>query len=85
MPGCLEMPERVRMFRILAASDVPAGETHAQFVPCCAKRLTFLAAVRGRRHLPDRTEMFTRPGHLSTEISRGITTDNVRRTGGSPR
>ena len=59
MPGCLEMPERVRMFRILAASDMAAREAHAELVPGFAQRNAFLAAVGSDRYFLNLAEMFT--------------------------
>ena len=58
MTGRVEMLQRVRMDRILAASDVAAGETYAELVPRHAKRETFLATARARRYLSNLTHMF---------------------------
>ncbi len=54
----VEMLQRVRMDRILAAPDMAAGETYAELVPRHAKRETFLTTVRARRYLSNLTHMF---------------------------
>ena len=58
MTGCFEMLQRVRMDRILAASDVAAGEAYAKLVPGRAKREALLATARARRYLLNLTHMF---------------------------
>jgi hypothetical protein len=58
MTGRVEMLQRVRMDRILAASDVAAGEAYAKLVPWHAKREALLATVRARRYLPNLTHVF---------------------------
>jgi len=58
MTGRIEMLQRVRMDRILAASDMAAGETYAKLVPRRAKRETFLASGRARRYLSNLTHKF---------------------------
>src|SRR6202171_2819006 len=58
MTARVEMLQRVRVARILAASDVAAGETYAKLVPRCAKREAFLATARARRHLSNLTHVF---------------------------
>lgn len=58
MAGRVEMLQRVCMNRILAASDVAAGETYAELVPRHAKREAFLATARARRYLLNLAHMF---------------------------
>ena len=57
MTGRVEMLQRVRVARILAASDVAAGETYAKLVPRRAKREAFLATARARRYLSNLTHV----------------------------
>ena len=59
----IEVLKRMRMRRILAASDMTTRETYAKLVPRCAERDALLAAVRPRLHLSDLTEMFAAFGH----------------------
>ena len=63
MARFVEMLERVRVLRVLAASDVAAGKAHAELVPGGAERETALATVRARRHLAKVDEMVTRLVH----------------------
>ena len=58
MTGRVEMLQRVRVARILAASDMAAGETHAKLVPRRAKREAFFTTARARRYLSNLTHMF---------------------------
>src|SRR6266550_1858183 len=58
MTGRVEMLQRVRVARILAASDMAAGETYSKLVPRRAKREAFLATSGARRHLSNLTHMF---------------------------
>jgi len=51
------MLERVRVFRVLAAADVAAGEAHAELVPARAVGQALLAAVGARRDFPDLAEV----------------------------
>ena len=60
--GRIEMPKRMRMLRILAASDMAAGETYAKLVPLHPERETLLAAARARRYLPNLTYVFATLG-----------------------
>src|SRR5437588_2971982 len=46
------------MARILAASDMAAGEAYPKLVPWRAKREAFLATAGARRHLSNLTHMF---------------------------
>src|SRR5438270_3345866 len=48
----------MRVARILAASDMAAGETYPKLVPWRAKREAFLATSGARRHLSNLTRMF---------------------------
>src|SRR5262249_28500660 len=48
--GLVEMLERVRMFGILAASDMAADEAHAKLRPRRADREAILASAARRRH-----------------------------------
>src|SRR5437879_9096097 len=48
MTGRIEVLQRMRVFRILAASDVTAGQTNAKLVPLHSEREAFLTAVRCR-------------------------------------
>ena len=57
MTGRVEMLQRVRVARILAASDVATGETYAKLVPRRAKREAFLATARARRYLSNLTHV----------------------------
>ena len=64
MTGRIEVLQRMRVFRILAASDVTAGETNAKLVPLHSEREAFLTAVRSRRYLqPNLIYMFAMLGH----------------------
>ena len=58
MTGRVEMLQRMRVARILAAADMAAGETHAKLVPRRAKREAFLATVGARRYLSNLAHMF---------------------------
>jgi hypothetical protein len=58
MTSRVEMLQRVRVARILAASDMAAGETYSKLVPRRAKREAFLATARARRHLSNLTHVF---------------------------
>ena len=58
MTGRVEMLQRVRVARILAASDMAAGKTYSKLVPRRAEREAFLATARARRHLSNLTYMF---------------------------
>ena len=58
----IEMQERMRMRRILAASDMTAGEANAKLVPLSPEHDAFLAAARARRYLSDLFYMFARLG-----------------------
>ena len=62
------MLKRVRMLRILAASDMATGQTYAKLVPRRAEREAFLAAVGARPHMPNLTEMFAAFGHVRSTL-----------------
>ena len=64
MTGRVEMLKRVRIRRILAASDMATREAYAKLVPLAIERDAFLAAARARRYLSDLTYMFARFGHF---------------------
>jgi hypothetical protein len=53
------MRERMRALRILAASDMAAGEAYTELVPWFAQRDAFLAAVGSDRYILNLAEMFT--------------------------
>ena len=57
MTGRVEVLQRVRVLRVLAAADMTAGEAHAKFVPGRAVGETFLATIGARRDFLDRAEM----------------------------
>ena len=63
MTGRVEMLKRVRVRRILAASDMATGETYAKLVPLLPKRAAFLAAACARRYLSNLAYMFAMLGH----------------------
>ena len=52
----------MRMARILAASDMAAGEAYPKLVPRLAKREAFLATAGARRYLSNLTHMFATLG-----------------------
>ena len=58
MTGRVEMLQGVRVARILAASDMAAGETYSKLVPRRAKREALLATAGARRYLSNITRMF---------------------------
>ena len=58
MTGRVEMLQRMRVARILAAADMAARETYTKLVPRRAKREAFLATARARRYLPNLAHMF---------------------------
>ena len=60
--GRVEMLKSMGVFRILAASDMAAGETYAKLVPLHPKRETLLTAARARRYLPNLTYVFATLG-----------------------
>ena len=57
MTGGVEVLQRVRVLRVLAAADMTAGEAHAKLVPGRAVGETFLATIGARRDFLDRAEM----------------------------
>ena len=63
MTGRIEVLQRMRVFRILAASDVTARQTNAKLVPLYSEREAFLTAVRRRRYWPNLVYMFATLGH----------------------
>jgi|SRR5438128_2178883 len=63
--GRIEMVKRVRMLRILAASDMTTRETDTELIPHSSERDALLAAVRPRLDGLNLTEMFTTFGHVS--------------------
>jgi hypothetical protein len=63
MTGRVEMLKRVRVLRILAASDMTTGETYSKLVPLLPKRAAFLAAACPGRYLANLTYMFAMLGH----------------------
>lgn len=65
MTGGIEMLKRMRMLRILAASDMATRETYTELIPHCSERDALLAAVRPRLHGSNLTEMFATFGHVS--------------------
>jgi hypothetical protein len=56
------MLKSVRVLRILAATDMAAGETYAKLVPLHPKRETLLAAARARCYLPNLAYVFATLG-----------------------
>ena len=58
MTGRIEMLQRMRVARILAAADMAARETYTKLVPRRAKREAFLATVGARRYLANLAHMF---------------------------
>src|SRR6478672_12153171 len=57
MPGFLEMPARMLVPRLVAASDVAAGQAQPQMHPVVAALQAFLAPVAARRDVADLGEM----------------------------
>jgi len=57
MPCRPEVLERVRVLRILAAADVPAGLAHAKLVPRLAQCAAGFAAIGARRDVDRVAEM----------------------------
>ena len=64
MTGGVEMLKRVRVRRILAASDMATGKTYTKLVPLLPKRAAFLTAACARRYLSNLAYMFAMIGHL---------------------
>ena len=60
----IEMRERVGVVRVFAATDMAAGEAHAELGPLGAQRHALLASVRARLHGLDFAEMFANVGHV---------------------
>jgi hypothetical protein len=73
--GRIEMLKRVRMLRILAASDMATRETYTELIPHCSERYALLAAVRPRLHGSNLTEMFTIFGHVRIDVISSSTND----------
>jgi hypothetical protein len=59
----VEVPRRVRVFRIVAASDVAADQAQAEADPRIADRETVLAAFRARLDGANLIEMQAAVGH----------------------
>jgi hypothetical protein len=72
MTGRVEVLQSVRVLRILAASDVAAGQTYPKLVPLRPERETFLTAARCRRYLPNLTYMFAMFGHWLRPSPQGV-------------
>jgi hypothetical protein len=64
VPRRIEMREGVSVFRILAASDMTAGETYAELVPGFPERKALLAAVRAGFDVLYLAKMFTTIVHV---------------------
>ena len=58
----VEMLKSMRVFRILAAPDMAAGETYAKLVPLHSKCETLLAGARAGRYLPNLAYVFATLG-----------------------
>jgi hypothetical protein len=56
------MLKSMRVFRILAAPDMAAGETYAKLVPLHSKCETLLAGARAGRYLPNFAYVFATLG-----------------------
>src|SRR5438876_846249 len=63
MTGRIEVLQSMRVLRILAASDVTAGQTNAKLVPLHSEREAFLTAVRCWRYAPNLVYMFATLDH----------------------
>jgi hypothetical protein len=58
MPGVMKMPGCVFAGRLVAAADMPAGETEPKMDPLSVSLKAFLATLRRLRlHLPNLIEM----------------------------
>ncbi len=71
MAGRIEMLERVRVLRILAASDVAARQAKPELVPGRADRHAIDAAVAARPYFTDVVEMLAAVGHFGHARSPG--------------
>ena len=69
--GLVEMLERMRVLRILAAADVAAGQANAELVPWRADRHAIHATVGARPDLADLAEVLAALGRLSHARSAG--------------
>src|SRR6266536_5512534 len=63
MTGRVEVLQSVRVLRILAASDMAAGQAYPKLGPLRPEREAFLTAARCRRYLPNLAYMFAMFGH----------------------
>ena len=68
MTGRIEMRERMSILRILAASEMTAGETYAKLIPRGPERKALLAAVGARFHVLYLAEMFTTRVHVQETV-----------------
>ena len=72
MTGCVEVLQSVRVLRILAASDMSAGQAYSKLIPLRPEREAFLTAARGRRYLPNLAYMFAMFGHWLSPSPQGV-------------
>jgi len=63
MTGRVKVLQSVRVLRILAASDMAAGQAYPKLGPLRPEREAFLTAARCRRHLLNLGYMFAMFGH----------------------